>query len=310
LTSPMCKYGGQCDCKQIIKTNPCGTTITTNMGNTVVNEICAGTCGLCDDGRRLGGNGMGHPGHGKEGMKMGCNNLTCPSSVELLAANHMMHEGMSIKFSCDPAVDFVRGMIPHHAGAIAMCEVFYKSSVKDAYLIDLCDNITRVQRAEIAFLSEWLVARNQNISASCKVCEGGAILVQPGPICDDRLPSSSFCHVLGGDFFCTCNQTIAQHSCSSVVEIKGFGHLNVSAECMRSCGHCGTQRPPLFHSPCGVGNHKHGHGGSGNHGGSGKHGGHDGDQVQVSLAHHRLQMMLPLLGIVFCLASLAEMHAY
>jgi len=172
----------------------------------------------------------------------------------------MMHQGMAIDFSCDPALDFVRGMIPHHAGAIAMCEVLQKSAVNDSYLSELCGNITRVQRSEIAFLSEWLAARGKDVSASCEKCKGGAVHVQPEPVCDDRLPSSSFCHVLGGDLLCTCEETIAKHGCGKIVEIQGFGHLDVSAECKRSCGHCNGNRPPLFHKPCGMGKHKHGHG--------------------------------------------------
>merc|ERR1711971_534741 len=118
-------------------------------------------------------------------------------------------------------------MVPHHAGAVAMCEVLHKSAVEDTYLSELCANITRVQRSEIAFLSEWLAARDKKVIASCAVCDGGAAHVQPEPVCDDRLPSSSFCHVLGGDLLCTCEQTIAQHACGDIVEIKGFGSLNV-----------------------------------------------------------------------------------
>ena len=34
-----------------------------------------------------------------------------------------MHHGMAIRFSGDVATDFVRGMIPHHQGALDMCEV-------------------------------------------------------------------------------------------------------------------------------------------------------------------------------------------
>ena len=34
-----------------------------------------------------------------------------------------MHHDMAIEFTCDPEVDFVRGMIPHHDGAIKMCQI-------------------------------------------------------------------------------------------------------------------------------------------------------------------------------------------
>jgi uncharacterized protein (DUF305 family) len=42
---------------------------------------------------------------------------------------------------------FLRSMIPHHSGAILMCE---QASLTDREIIDLCDNIIRSQTDEIA----------------------------------------------------------------------------------------------------------------------------------------------------------------
>ena len=72
-----------------------------------------------------------------------------------------MHAGMSIRFSCDHSVDFVRSMIPHHKGAVAMCAVLTAhagaaahldpnpthahAGAADPYLAALCANITRMQ---------------------------------------------------------------------------------------------------------------------------------------------------------------------
>lgn len=41
---------------------------------------------------------------------------------------------------------FIRSMIPHHAGAILMCE---QASIQDGELRELCKNITSSQQAEI-----------------------------------------------------------------------------------------------------------------------------------------------------------------
>ena len=41
---------------------------------------------------------------------------------------------------------FLRSMIPHHSGAILMCE---QASIKDPELVKLCDGIIKSQRAEI-----------------------------------------------------------------------------------------------------------------------------------------------------------------
>ena len=50
-------------------------------------------------------------------------------------------------------VQFVRSMIPHHAGAVLMCE---KAPVRDAEIRGLCQNIIASQRAEIAQMRKIL----------------------------------------------------------------------------------------------------------------------------------------------------------
>ncbi len=42
---------------------------------------------------------------------------------------------------------FLRSMIPHHSGAILMCE---QSSITDPEIIELCDQIVQTQKEEIA----------------------------------------------------------------------------------------------------------------------------------------------------------------
>lgn len=48
---------------------------------------------------------------------------------------------------------FLRSMIPHHAGAVLMCE---QNELKDPELIRLCQNILSSQKAEIALMKSKL----------------------------------------------------------------------------------------------------------------------------------------------------------
>ena len=68
------------------------------------------------------GDMAGHGGDscGDSSMSMGCGGLSCASTLAFVHENMVMHHGMAIEFTCDVEVDFVRGMIPHHAGAVKM----------------------------------------------------------------------------------------------------------------------------------------------------------------------------------------------
>ena len=70
------------------------------------------------------------------------------------------HEKMTVDMgaitpSGNPDVDFVRMMIPHHEGAIAMAEVELKYG-KDESRKKLAKDIIEAQTAEIAEMKEWL----------------------------------------------------------------------------------------------------------------------------------------------------------
>ena len=71
------------------------------------------------------------------------------------AAMGKMHQGMMIEYSGDADIDFVRGMIPHHQGAIDMAKVVLKHG-KDAQTRKLAEQIIADQEKEIALMQAWL----------------------------------------------------------------------------------------------------------------------------------------------------------
>jgi len=219
------------------------------------NTTCVGARPGTHDGHKHGGRRR-RAGEKDAGHKMsdGCGHVNTPSAAAFIKANRAMHTDMRIRFSCDHSVDFVRGMIPHHKGAVAMCEVLttHVDAEADEYLVAFCANVTRVQRAEIAWMSKWLDARSHSRVAPCGTCSDNKPFVEPPLPCEDTLSTSSFCHLLGGDLYCRCADAVDDGKggsrCGGTYEIEGFGTMNVSAECSRTCGLCGRadNRPPLF----------------------------------------------------------------
>lgn len=78
-----------------------------------------------------------------------------PSTRGYRAANDRMHKDMDIRFSGNADVDFVRGMIPHHQGAIDMAKVVLQHG-KDETTRKWAADIIREQEREIAEMRAWL----------------------------------------------------------------------------------------------------------------------------------------------------------
>lgn len=96
------------------------------------------------------GQGMMGMGTGDEG----------PASMAFRGINAKMHRDMAIAYTGNVDVDFVKGMIAHHQGAIDMSKVVLAFG-EDAEIKKLAQDIIKAQEGEIAWMKEWLAKRGQ-----------------------------------------------------------------------------------------------------------------------------------------------------
>ena len=77
-----------------------------------------------------------------------------------IEAMNTMHAGMMMAFTGDPDVDFIKGMIPHHQGAVDAAKVELQYGT-DPEARAFAEKVIAAQEAEIKWMTEWLAARGQ-----------------------------------------------------------------------------------------------------------------------------------------------------
>ena len=71
-----------------------------------------------------------------------------------------MHHEMMLASTGDADLDFVRGMIPHHQGAVDMAAILIAEG-NDPELHRLAEDIYRSQNYEISWMQDWLAAHEK-----------------------------------------------------------------------------------------------------------------------------------------------------
>jgi uncharacterized protein (DUF305 family) len=78
-----------------------------------------------------------------------------PASMAFMDANDRMHKDMAIEYTGNADVDFIKGMIPHHQGAVEMAQIILEHG-KDPEVRKLAEAIIAAQETEIKWMTEWL----------------------------------------------------------------------------------------------------------------------------------------------------------
>ena len=96
---------------------------------------------------------MDHSGHDMTGMES-------PATIAFMEANAKMHADMGMEFTGNPDVDFIKGMVPHHQGAVDMARIVLEHGT-DPEVKAFAQGVIDAQEAEIAWMNAWLAKNGQ-----------------------------------------------------------------------------------------------------------------------------------------------------
>ena len=97
---------------------------------------------------------MDHSAHGDMAMS-GARPDDTPATTAYRAAMAEMHANMDVEYTNDADVDFMRGMIPHHQGALDMARSYLQEG-KDSGMRRMAEKTIQDQEKDIRELREWM----------------------------------------------------------------------------------------------------------------------------------------------------------
>ena len=92
--------------------------------------------------------------------KMDMGSTDTPATKAFKTSMDKMHSDMMMTYTGDADVDFIKGMLPHHQGAVEMAKIVLQYG-KDPEVKKLAEEVIKAQNTEINFMKGWMAKKGK-----------------------------------------------------------------------------------------------------------------------------------------------------